>query len=141
LYKISRWAYLVQKCLRKVKHITLVNLLATDDPFDQDASRYTSADPGAHDEDIPFPEYLTWKDASNPIADHVVKWLTDDVALAARRQALVEIKRSVAQPGASQRAADYILRELTDRATSVPRPHFLPPGTRARQGVREWARC
>jgi lipid-A-disaccharide synthase len=117
-YKISRWAFELQKYGRQGKYITLVNLLAADDPFGPQA---------ANPHDAPFPEYLTWKDESQGMADHVIHWLSDGAALAERQRELARIKQSVAQPGASRRAAAYLLRELSQGAgPRVPRPHFLP---------------
>lgn len=126
LYKISRGAYQVQKFFRKVRYITLVNLLAVENPFDDGFSAFDSTASQAASDDVPFPEYLTWQDVSAPISEHVVEWLTDKSAWDARRRALSEIKGRVAQPGASRRAADYILRELSHCRPPVPRPHFLP---------------
>jgi lipid-A-disaccharide synthase len=126
LYKISSLAYQVQKIFRKVRYITLVNLLAAEDPFDANFSAFDSQSAASAGAEALFPEYLTWRDVSGPIAGHIVEWLTNGDALAARRQALAEIKRSVAQPGASRRAADYILGELSRPSPPIPRPHFLP---------------
>jgi lipid-A-disaccharide synthase len=117
-YRISRWAFELQKHGRHGKYITLVNLLGADDPLGPHAER---------PEDAPFPEYLTWKDESRRMAGHVIEWLRDPEALAQRQRELVRIKQAVAQPGASQHAAHYILHELSRGVDAqVPRPHFLP---------------
>jgi lipid-A-disaccharide synthase len=126
LYKVSRAAYQLQKFFRKVRYITLVNLLAVEDPFDEQFSAFDTTASQTASDNVPFPEYLTWQDVSGPISEHIVQWLTDDNSLAERRRALTEIKHRVAQPGASRRAADYILHELSRQAPAVPRPHFLP---------------
>jgi lipid-A-disaccharide synthase len=116
-YKISRWAFELQKYGRHGKFITLVNLLAADDPFGPHAAR---------PQDAVFPEYLTWKDESQHMAGHVIEWLSRPETLAQRQRELVRIKQAVAQPGASKRAAQYILHELSEGAAArVPRPHFL----------------
>lgn len=120
LYKISRLAYWVQQWFRKVKYITLVNLLAADDPFSDDLTPYDAAAPGA--DRVLFPEYLTWEDKSREIAGHVVGWLTDRPGREALVARLEELKHRVAHGGASRRAADYILERIGG-ATCVPAPH------------------
>ncbi len=107
LYQISRVGYVVQWALRKVRYITLVNLLTANDPFDdRSAGIYDPADP--RDQHVLMPEYLTMGDRTNELAAHVVHWLTDPQAYGNRRQALEDLKNRVAQGGASERAAEYI---------------------------------
>jgi lipid-A-disaccharide synthase len=123
LYSISRPAYFVQRFFRKVKYITLVNLLTTDELFPEDLTPF---DPGQEDADrVLFPEYLTCEDKSAQIAVHVVEWLTNWARREARVAQLARLKAEVAHGGASEQAARYILDALVERRTSVPRPHFL----------------
>jgi lipid-A-disaccharide synthase len=111
LYWISRQAYFVQTFFRKVKYITLVNLLSTDGLADDDLTLY---DPSQSDADrVLFPEYLTYEDKSAEIAAHVVEWLTDPAKRAARVEALAALKEHVAHGGASGRAAEYILNAIS----------------------------
>ncbi len=118
-----QWSGLV-----KVRFITLVNLLAVDDPFANRDRRY---DPAAADADaIPFPEYPTYEDKSAEVAAHLVEWLTDEHEHARRVAQLAALKSRIAHGGASQRAAGYILRHLTVQPTPIPRPHFIPATTR-----------
>jgi len=123
LYHISRAADWVQRRMRKVKYITLVNLLSSDELFPEDISSYDPDQPGH--ESVLFPEYLTCEDKSLQLARHVVEWLTD----AGKRQTLVaklaDLKQRVAHGGASATAAELILRELGQLRPPVPRPHFL----------------
>jgi lipid-A-disaccharide synthase len=132
LYWISRPAYVVQGFFRKVKYITLVNLLATDELFPRDLTPYDPSQPGA--ERVLFPEYLTCEDKSVQIADHVIEWLVRP----ARRQALVErlaqLKTEVGHGGASRRAAEYILSTLGVRPQPVPSPHFAVAAECAKTG-------
>ena len=124
LYKISRFGYFVQKRLRKVKYITLVNLLTTDDLFPDDVTPF---DPEQEDADrVLFPEYLTCEDKSTQLAAHVLQWLTDPAKREARVAELAHLKAQVGHGGASRRAAEYILKVLADRPQAVPRPHFIP---------------
>jgi lipid-A-disaccharide synthase len=124
LYHISRAADWVQRRMRKVKYITLVNLLSSDELFPKDISSYEPDQPGH--EKVLFPEYLTCEDKSLQLARHVIEWLTDP----RKRQELVgklaDLKQRVAHGGASATAAELILRELGELRPPVPRPHFLP---------------
>lgn len=124
LYYISRVAYFVQGFFRKVKYITLVNLLAAEDAFDRDVAPFNPSQPGA--DRVPFPEYLTCEDKSAEIAAHVIEWLTDPVKREARVARLERLRDHVGHGGASQRAAEYILQTLRARPALVPRPHFDP---------------
>jgi lipid-A-disaccharide synthase len=108
LYWITRTAYVVQSFFRKVKYITLVNLLACDDAFGPDLRPYDPAAPGA--QHVLFPEYLTCRDRSPQIAEHVVGWLTDPTAHAALVARLRQLRDSVCRPGAARTAAAYILQ-------------------------------
>ncbi len=113
LYWISRPAYFVQGLFRKVKYITLVNLLSADGLEDEDLTPY---DPSQADADrVLFPEYLTHEDKSEQIAGHIVEWLTDPAKREARVEALRALRDRVAHGGASDRAADYILDVLGKR--------------------------
>ena len=109
-YWISPAAYAVQKRFRKVKYITLVNLLSTGELYPADLSPYDPAQAGA--EKVLFPEYLTCEDKSAAMAGHVIQWLNDPPALARQIAALEQLKAEVAHGGASARAAEYILQEL-----------------------------
>lgn len=123
LYWISPVAYWVQRLFRKVKYITLVNLLNAVDPFAEDTTPF---DPSQKDADrVLFPEYLTYEDKSDLIAAHVIQWLTDPVSRQKRVDDLARLKAEVAQPGAATHAAQYILRTLESPPAPVPRPHFV----------------
>jgi lipid-A-disaccharide synthase len=115
-YWISPLAYAVQKRFRKVKYITLVNLLSTGELYPADLSPYDPSQPDA--EKVLFPEYLTCADKSVAVAAHVIQWLKDPETLARQVAALEQLKAEVAHGGASARAADYILRALTGAGTS-----------------------
>lgn len=117
LYRIGRVAYLVQAIFRKVKYITLVNLLAAKDPFSDSAA-------DEHPEQAMFPEFLTCTDKSEAIAAQVIQWLKDPIALGQRVEQLSRLKATVAQGGAAGRAADYILHALANEPAKIPRPHF-----------------
>lgn len=123
LYYISPLAFFVQSFFRKVRYITLVNLLVTDDLFPKKVATYDPHDPV--DAKVLMPEYLTYEDKSAEVAEHVVEWLTDPAKRAARVAQLAELKEQVGYGGASKRAADYLLAELGRRAVRpAPRTHF-----------------
>ncbi len=126
LYRISRPAYFVQQYFRKVKYITLVNLLATDELCPADLTPYDPSQPDA--DRVLFPEYLTCDDKSSQLAAHVVEWLTDPTKREARVADLARLKAEVGHGGASARAAEYLLDTLAGRPAGVPSPHFLPTG-------------
>jgi lipid-A-disaccharide synthase len=123
LYWVSRLGFFVQHFFRKVKYITLVNLLSTDDVFPHDLTPYNPSQPDA--DKVLFPEYLTCEDKSRQIAAHMVEWLTDPAKRAACVAQLEELKAKVAHGGASSKAAEYIISALAQRNSTIPRPHFL----------------
>ena len=123
LYWVSRFAYFVQGLFRRVKYITLVNLLSSDELFPRDLSPYDPAAPGA--EKVLFPEYLTCQDRTESIAKHVIEWLTDDQARGRRVTELEALKKRVAHGGASAQAAQILLSERREKTNGPGRPRFL----------------
>jgi lipid-A-disaccharide synthase len=111
LYQISRFGYFAQWMLRKVRYITLVNLLTAEKPFsEQSPGIYDPQDP--RDAHVLMPEYLTCQDKSKQLAEHVIGWLADEKIRKSRVQQMVELKKQVASGGASKRAAEYIMHVL-----------------------------
>ncbi len=142
LYYVGRVGYFLQQFFRKVKYITLVNLLAVKDPFDPDITPYSPQQPNARE--VLFPEYLTCRDRSRDVAAHVIHWLQNPQSAADCRAALSELHARVGRPGAAVEAVRLILADLkaADRGTplaSIKRPHFgeCPAGTAAPQGDRQ----
>ena len=124
LYWVTRPAFFVQGFFRTVKYITLVNLLTADDPFPKDNTPF---DPSDEDADrVLFPEYLTCEDKSAQIATHVIEWLTDPQKRDTLVADLAKLKARIGHGGASSRAADYIIKTLSNRPVPIPRPHFIP---------------
>jgi lipid-A-disaccharide synthase len=121
LYRVPWWTYAVVRRLLKVRYITLVNLLATDQIYaDADhPAPYNRHQPGH--EQVLLPEYPTWRDRSADLAAHIIQWLTDESARQRAIAGLTELRDRVAQGGASARAAEYIVKHL-----SLPEPHTLP---------------
>ncbi|MEX0678531.1 MAG: lipid-A-disaccharide synthase [Pirellulales bacterium] len=124
LYWISPLAYAVQKRFRRVKYITLVNLLAAGDVFGKDTTPYDPDSPEA-DEAL-FPEYLTCEDRTGQLARHVIEWLTDVPARQRLVARLARLKDVVGHGGAAAAAAQYLLDEFERRPARVLTPHFIP---------------
>jgi lipid-A-disaccharide synthase len=123
LYYVSRLAMVVQSFFRKVRYITLVNLLVTDDLYPKRVAVYDPNNP--IDAKVLMPEYLTCEDKSREVAAHVIEWLTDPAKRAERVAQLAALKEIVGHGGASLRAADYILHEMDRTAQLITlRPHF-----------------
>ena len=110
LYRISRFAYAVQQRFRKVRYITLVNLLTTDDLFPATPAVYDPASPV--DSHVLMPEYLTSQDRTDDLAQHVTGWLTDETARRRLVARMGQLREKLAGGGASERAAEYIVEEL-----------------------------
>lgn len=128
-YKITPLEFFVQKFFRKVKYITLVNLLTTDELFPKDTTPYDPSQPDA--DRVLFPEYLACDDKSSQVAAHVVEWLTDDGARRRRVAELEKLRDEVGHGGAAAHAAEYILGMLQGTEVRPPRPHFLPEAVRS----------
>ena len=138
LYYISRLAIFVQTFFRKVRYITLVNLLVTDDLFPKRVALYDPNDPiDAH---VLMPEYLTCEDKSRDVAEHVIEWLTDPAKRTERVAQLAALKGSRRPRRRLASGRDYMLREL-DHAARPPvlRTHFPFRPAGAKQSSREAA--
>jgi lipid-A-disaccharide synthase len=135
VYWASPLAMAAQRRLRKVKYITLVNLLACADALTADTSPYDPLAPGA--EKVLFPEYLTSADPSPQIASHLIEWLCNPVVREERVAQLAELKARVCHPGAARKAAQIILDEIGSRRTAPPAPHFLPGSGAPRAAPRQ----
>jgi lipid-A-disaccharide synthase len=104
LYKIKRFDLWVARWFIKSKYISLVNLLA--------------------DAEV-FPEYLTWRDVSDELTQWALSWLDDSQARAQATASLVKVRDLVAQPGASDRAAQHIAAWLSEHRTVTAAPKGL----------------
>ena len=120
LYQVSRLGFFVQRIFRKVRYITLVNLLTAEDPFAHgSAGIYDPADP--RDAHVLMPEYLTCEDRTAELTGHVVDWLTDKCEYERIVRGLAELKDRVGQCGASERAAEYISHLLDGTGETAKR--------------------
>jgi lipid-A-disaccharide synthase len=115
LYKVKRFDLWIARPFIKAKYISLVNLLA--------------------DEEV-FPEYLTWRNTAGELVRWAMAWLDDTEERTRATTALDALRRRIARPGATDRAAERIVARLSrigeGRTTSSPAPYRGPhePGTR-----------
>lgn len=131
VYWVDRLAFHVQDIFfRKCKYITLVNLLAEDDTLAQDRSFARPPD------ELLYPEYLTWRDPSADLARHIVRWLNDPAAHAARIAELAALRDRVGQPGAAEKAARIILSTIDPRSTTLRGPHHRVPAASSSRRAR-----
>ena len=97
LYWISPIAFIVQQFFRRVKYITLVNLLTAKELFPADTTPYSPNDADA--DRVLFPEYLTSEDKSLQIASHVIQWLCQRSAAKSAIAELAKLKARVGHGG------------------------------------------
>ncbi|MEE2686433.1 MAG: lipid-A-disaccharide synthase [Planctomycetota bacterium] len=119
LYKVNIMQRLINRLLVRVRYMTLVNLLASTKRFDwlvrdYDPERLEGAE-------VPLPEYPTSGDRSGAITAHVVRWLEDESRHRQTVDWLHALSEKYAIPGATQRAAEYII-EMLDQDSSGARP-------------------
>ena len=120
VYRVSPLAFVVQSFVRRARFITLVNLLAVDDPIGPVRRRWVPprmVDPA--DPEAIYPEYLCTTDPSREAAAHVIEWFTDPAARGRIVERLDRLAADVAHPGASDRAADAVLA-IAGRTTAIP---------------------
>jgi lipid-A-disaccharide synthase len=110
VYRVSGLAYVVQSWYRRVKFITLVNLLAAAEPIGrvQGVVRPPVGVPPA-DPDAVYPEYLAVADPADRAAGHLVEWLTEPASRRAIVARLDELAADVAHGGSAGRAAAAVL--------------------------------
>jgi lipid-A-disaccharide synthase len=113
LYKVKRFELWLARPFIKAKYISLVNLLA-----------------GAE----VFPEYLTGRDVSGDLVRWALAWLDDSAARARTTTSLATLRQRVAQPGASDRAADRIISWLRRRWERDPAASVAARSTTAYRG-------
>lgn len=113
-YKIIRLGWYAQWYFRRVRYITLVNLLAVEQPYGLYNSDYDPDGPQA--QEPVFPEYLSCTDKSYYMARDIIHWLCHPEHYASTKLRLHKLKQQVAQPGAAQRAAEVILGDVLNNA-------------------------
>ena len=107
VYHVSKFAYWLQSKFRRVRYITLVNLLTAKELFPEQIGQFTPGDP--QDDHVLMPEYLTAGDCSNALAEHAIEWLTDKEERDSLIERMKQLREEVGAGGASIRAAEYLL--------------------------------
>ena len=121
---VYRASWLICQIVRRmiqVRHITLVNLLASPHPVDPPARAKAAWPAASNDDSTIFPEFLTWRDYSTEVAAHAINWLKDEGQRKSVVDRLVALREEVANGGASEAAADYIVRH---ELGSLQQPSF-----------------
>ena len=117
-YRVGRLALWFSRFFRRVKYISLVNLLAADAKGESIfcQGRRAPAELSAEDRrTVLFPELLTGRDRSADAARCLTEWLTDPAALARRREELERLRALVASDGGKtsfELAADAVSARL-----------------------------
>ena len=119
VFNVKRWVYLVQGYMLRCKFISLPNLMYTDDISRSSRRPY---DPDAPDaERVVMPEYLTATDCSPQVAGQIVRLLESEKIHGEAVDELEKLAAGYALPGATTRAADYIIQNLTGESQVVTR--------------------
>jgi lipid-A-disaccharide synthase len=99
LYKVGTLFWLLGNYIfLRTNHITLVNLLAGK---------------------TVFPEFPTCRDRSKELADHVLEWLNDPETKARTVEQLRAVREEVGRPGACDRAAEFLIEQLSIAAAKA----------------------
>ncbi|QEG24306.1 lipid-A-disaccharide synthase [Mariniblastus fucicola] len=107
VYKL-KWMYMVaQSILMRTQFITLTNLMATDD-----IRKRTWAPSNPDVDQVVMPEYMTTGSPADRMANNVVNWLSNPESMDENVQQLESLARQYAKPGATKRAAEYLLETL-----------------------------
>jgi lipid-A-disaccharide synthase len=113
VYKVKRWLMAAQAIFIRTQFITLTNLINA-----KDIRKTTWAPSDPEKDDVVMPEYLTVGAPIEKIASHILGWLGDSRSMGANIARLDRLAIEYAKPGATGRAAEYILEEL--QAQSEP---------------------
>jgi lipid-A-disaccharide synthase len=124
-YKVNRLPFFIQRCFRRTRYITLVNLLAADNLRDEktnvtpvfysDTVSLLPSEPSKQDtERMIFPEFLTASDKTAKVAEYLIRWFANPSALARQKQRIDTLHREsddVESPLSI--AADYVIKLVT----------------------------
>lgn len=116
VYKTSRLIAFLKFFLMRCKYFTLTNLIASEGI---QRTHWRAIDPDSKDgQEMVMPEYYTTSDCSSKVASRVIGWLNDPKQTKSLEDKLAAMASRYAKPGATSRAANYILNEL-DSSRSV----------------------
>lgn len=121
-YRVSRLGFFIQRFFRRVKYITLVNLLAVDhfyhaSLFYEKKVHFIPAELSEQEKEMAmFPEFLTSKDKSDQVARQLIIWLTDSESRQKKVDQLNKLLQMVDQEGSPiENAGQYIEKTLKNR--------------------------
>ena len=115
VYKLGPIKMLLQAIVLRCKFITLPNLMNTSDIR---KTTWWPHNPDTSQDSALMPEYMTWRDASQRVSNWIVKWLTSEESRLAKAAELDLLAKQFAQPGATDRAAEFIVSKLTKVQTA-----------------------
>ena len=101
VYHTSRLEYIALRYLKRVKYITLTNLLAVDriegeSPFYPRGYVPSSTAHTPHEREMMVcPEFISWKDEPEEAAFHLCEWFSDVAKLDQKIEQLTELKKAV----------------------------------------------
>ena len=114
LYKLGKVIWFLKAILFRCKYITLTNLIASDNIERTD---WRNIDPDSEmGAAMVMPEYLTTSDCSEKVANRVITWLNDPAQIQSNAEKLDSMAKKYAKPGATRRAAEYILNSLASKS-------------------------
>ena len=98
---------LIQSVVLRTQYITLTNLMAADDIR---KTTWRPCDPAV--DDVVMPEYMTTGSPDKKMANDVIGWLANPAEYLNNVAQLDALAREYAKPGATRRAAEYLLSNL-----------------------------
>jgi lipid-A-disaccharide synthase len=111
VYHVPWPLFAFQWLMRRVRYITLVNLLSIRDPL-RPRNRFWPEMPDP-EENILYPEYVAMRDVSQQLAGQVITWLSDSRLRNRVASRLEQLRSKVAVPGAAANAARLILQSIS----------------------------
>jgi lipid-A-disaccharide synthase len=119
VYQIARWMMLAQAVLLRTRFITLVNLIAAKDIRKRTWAVYNpDAVFDGTEEPAVMPEYVTVGNPAPAVARKAITWLKEPQLLAQNAKQLDGLAREYAKPGATDRAAEWLLERLSLKSPS-----------------------
>lgn len=126
-YRVGRFALWFSRFFRRVKYISLVNLLAADAAEGEsifcEGSRAPAEPTPRQREVMLFPELLTGRDRSADAAACLTAWLTDPDALARRRTELARLRAQVASHEGGKSSFELAADAISARLARGVDPH------------------
>ncbi len=124
VYRVGGFAYVVQSWFRHARFITLVNLLAVDEPIRPARGQWLpprAVEPA--DPEAVYPEYLCVQDPADQLAGHVIEWLQHEPTRQAVVKRLEEVAATVSHGGSAERAAAAVV-EIAETPATLPHPQL-----------------